>query len=381
MTIDKEIIGYRRHIHKNPELSGCEFETAKFIESKLKELNIPFKRINKTGVCAVLSGGKKGKTIALRADMDALPVLEENTVEYKSVNPGVMHACGHDSHVAVLLGAAALLSKEKADLKGNIKFIFQPAEETADGAKGMIKGGALKNPKPDMILGLHVCPWIKSGKIGIKYGEMMAAVDKFEIEIKGKLAHGAYPELGKDAIVAAANFINSVQTIVAREISPLDSAVITIGKISGGTAYNIICDKVKLIGTVRTFNNSVRQTVKKSILNKLKGLETAFGVKCKADYKFIDEPLINTKSATDFCFTAAKEFYGEKNVEIVEKPSMGGEDFANYLEHVPGNFMYVGVSKDKKTSNSWHSNNFNIDETALPKAAQFVAFVVKKFLS
>jgi len=381
MNIDKEIIQMRRHIHKNPELSGCEYETAKFIESKLKEFGVAYKRIGKTGVIATVCGKNKGKTIALRADIDALPVLEENTVDYKSKNNGVMHACGHDSHIAVMLGAAKLLSKEKNNLKGCVRFIFQPAEETADGAKDMIKYGALKNPKPDMILGFHACPWIKSGKVGIKYGEMMAAVDKVNIEIKGAIAHGAYPHLGKDALVAAASFINSVQSIISRELSPVENAVITFGKITGGQAYNIICDNILLVGTVRTFNNATRQLIKKSILNKLKGLEISYGVKCSADYKFVDEPLINSKKITEFCHEAANEFYGKANVELVEKPSMGGEDFANYLEEVPGNFMYIGTSKNSGTSNPWHHSCFNIDESVLPKAAKFAVFAAKKFLS
>ncbi|AKL98238.1 M20 metallopeptidase family protein [Endomicrobium proavitum] len=380
MSIDKEIIQIRRDVHKNPELSGCEYKTAKYIESKLKSFGIPYKRIAKTGVIATIAGNKKGKTIALRADIDALPILEENAVDYKSVNRGIMHACGHDAHVAIMLGAAKLLSAQKESINGSVRFIFQPAEESADGAKNMINDGALKNPKPEIILGLHVCPWIKSGKIGIKYGEMMAAVDKVNIEIKGVIAHGAYPHLGKDAIVAASAFVNSVQSIISREIAPVENAVITFGKISGGQAYNIICDKVTLVGTVRTFNNKTRQIIKKSILNKLKGIEKSYGVKCSADYAFVDEPLINTKKVTQFCHKAAEEFYGKKNVELIEKPSMGGEDFANYLEEVSGNFMYVGTSKDKKTSNPWHHTNFNIDESALPKAAEFVTYIVKKYL-
>jgi amidohydrolase len=254
--------------------------------------------------------------------------------------------------------------------------IFQPAEEIAGGAKKMIKEGALKNPKPDMILGVHVCPWIKSGKVGIKYGEMMSAVDKFTIKIKGQIAHGAYPHLGKDAIVAASNFICAAQTIVSREVNPIDKAVITVGQINGGSAYNIICDEVSIVGTVRSVSAKTRADKKKSILNKLKGLEFSFGVKCKAVYEAYDAPLINSKEITEICHKTANEFYGEKNVEILENPSMGGEDFASYLEEIPGNFMYIGSSKTAQTSYPWHHCNFNIDETVLPKAAEYIAYTV-----
>jgi len=381
MSFENEVINNRRHIHKNPELSGKEYNTANFIETKLKEIGLSFSRAAKTGVAALLKGAKPGKTVALRADIDALPITEENKIFYKSSTDGVMHACGHDSHIAILLGAAKLLSLKKNKLKGNVKFIFQPAEEVAGGAKKMIKAGVLKNPKPDMILGMHVCPWLKSGKVGIKYGAMMAAVDKFEIKFKGLIAHGAYPHLGKDALAAAANFISGVQTIVSREIDPVDNAVVTIGQISGGAAYNIICEEVKIVGTVRSVSKKTRLRIKQSILNKLKGVEAFFGVKCKADYQSYDSPLINSKEITDICRKTAIEFYGENNVEILESPSMGGEDFASYLEKIPGNFMYIGSSNNAKTSYPWHHCNFNIDEKILPQAAKYAAFTVEKILS
>ena len=380
MTIENEIISIRRHIHKYPELSGSEFNTAKFIESKLKELKIPFKRVNKTGVIATLKGASFGKTAALRADIDALPVQEDNNIEYKSKNPGIMHACGHDAHAAVMLGVAKILSKNREKIKGNVRFIFQPSEETSEGAKGMIQGGALKNPDADIILGVHVCPWIESGKIGIKYGEMMAAVDKIKIEFKGEIAHGAYPHLGKDALVAAAHFINEIQSIVSREINPADPSLITFGKIKGGDAYNIICESVTIDGTARTLNNKTRKLIKESILKKLKALETSHGVKSKVFYQAVGSPLINSKEITKFCHKAAKEFYGKQNVVILDKPSMGGEDFSDYLRKVPGNFMYIGTSKNKATSYPWHHSSFNIDEQALPKAAKYAAFLVQEFL-
>ncbi|MCL2485372.1 MAG: M20 family metallopeptidase [Endomicrobia bacterium] len=381
MTTEKEIIQIRRYFHKYPELSGCELNTAKFIESKLKEYKIPYKRIGKTGVLGIIKGVKPGKTVALRADMDALSVQEDNSVEYKSKNAGIMHSCGHDAHMAVVLGAAKLLSRNKAALNGNVKFIFQPSEETSAGAKSMVDGKVLENPKVDVILGVHVCPWIESGKIGLKYGAMMAAVDKLNIEFEGEIAHGAYPHLGKDALVAASAFINSVQTIISREVNPVDPAVITFGKIKGGDGYNIICENITLDGTVRSLNAKTRKLIKESILKKLKAVEIAYGVKSKVHYLAVGNALVNDKVITEKCRKAAKEFYGKENVVILEKPSMGGEDFPEYLEKVPGNFMYIGTSKNKATSYPWHHSNFNIDESALPKASQYLTFCVQKFLS
>lgn len=380
MTIDNEIIQIRRHIHKYPELGGNEYNTAKFIESKLKELKIPGKRLNKTGVIGTLKFQKPGKTIALRADMDALPVQEDNKVDYRSKNAGIMHACGHDGHMAVMLGAAKLLAKKKSSLAGTVRFVFQPSEETSAGAEDMMKFGALKNPQADLILGVHACPWIQTGKIGIKYGEMMAAVDKIKIDIEGEIAHGAYPHLGKDALVAASAFINLAQTVISREVDPVNPAVITFGKIKGGDGYNIICESVAIEGTVRTFNNKTRKLIKESLLRKLKAVELAYGVKCRAVYQAVGSALINSKEITKMCHQTAKDFYGKQNVVILEKPSMGGEDFAEYLREIPGNFMYIGTSKDKSTSYPWHHSNFNMDETALPKAARYIAYTAEEYL-
>jgi amidohydrolase len=381
MNFEQEVVEIRRHIHQNPELSNCEFNTANFIENKLRALKLKVKRVGKTAVMADLITAKNRQMIALRADIDALPILEQNSAVYKSKISGIMHACGHDAHTAIILGAAKLLAKSRNSLNGNVRFLFQPAEETSNGAENFIKSGALKNPKPEFILGVHVNPWIKSGFIGIKYGEMMAAVDKLNITISGKIAHGAYPDLGKDAIAAASIFINSVQPIISREIAPADSAVITFGKICGGQSYNILCDEVNIEGTVRTLNEKTRKFIKQSILDKLKSIEIAYGVKCKIDYQHIGSPLINDKKITKFCHSAANEFYGEQKVLLLDKPSMGGEDFSDYLKEILGNFIYIGSSKNEKTSYTWHHTNFDIDETVLPKASKFLAFAVEKYFN
>jgi amidohydrolase len=377
MTFEDEIIEIRRYVHKNPELSGNEYNTSEFIESRLKNIKIPYKRVSKTGVIGTLKGTNQcrgSKTIALRADIDALPVYEENDIEYKSTKDGVMHACGHDGHIAIILGAARILQQKKSELKGNIRFIFQPSEESSNGAIMMINDGALKNPDVDLILGVHVNPWIKTGKIGLKFGVMMAAVDEVKIDITGIIAHGAYPHTGKDALIAASMLINMIQCIVSRELDPLESAVITFGKIEGGDSYNIICKKVTIYGTVRSLNTKTRDFIRMSIVNKLKAIEIAYKVKCVAYYNKIGDALINEHGITDICVRTAKSFYGKRNVEILEQPSMGSEDFSEYLNIVPGNYIYIGTAKNKDTSYSWHHNSFNIDEMALPKAAEYIAY-------
>ncbi|MDR1952084.1 MAG: amidohydrolase [Elusimicrobiota bacterium] len=381
MSIDKEIIRLRRHFHSNPELSGVEFETAAFIEGKLKSLGISSKRLAKTGVVGLIKGKKNSKTIALRADIDALPITEENDVSYKSKNEGIMHACGHDCHAAIMLGAAEILSKKKESLLGNVKLIFQPSEEMSGGARAVIKEGCMKNPKVDMILGVHVSNKIASGKIGIKFGAMMAGVDKIHINIAGKMSHGGYPHTGIDSICAAAEFILSVQTIVSRQINPLQPAVITIGKIAGGQNYNIVAQSVSMDATVRTLDEKVRKQIKQSIIKKLIALEISYGVKTSIDYIDNADALINSQEAAEFCERAAKDFYGEKNVVLIKDAVMGGEDFCEYLKYAPGNFMNVGTYKDKSSSCPHHNPKFNVDENALPKAAEFIAYTVEKFLS
>jgi amidohydrolase len=378
-NFEKDIIALRREIHKNPELGNCEFKTAQLIEETLKKLKIPSKRVSKTGVVATIKGGgSNARTIALRADMDALAINEISNKPYKSKNSGVMHACGHDAHTAIVLGAAMLVRSRK--LNGNVKLIFQPNEENSSGAKNLIAAKVLENPKVNAIVGVHVCPWLKTGTVGLKYGAMMAGVDQFKIEITGMLGHGAYPQKTIDSITAAAALISDLQTIVSRRVSPVDSVVVSIGKISGGTSYNIIAGKVYLEGTVRTLNQETRNAVKDLFENKLKGLELSTGVKCRLDYQSVGYPLINTSEIVDLCKISAAKTYGAKNIIMFEKPSMGGEDFSDYLNKVPGNFVYVGSAKNSATSHFWHHESFDIDESAMIKASEFLYNTAKEFL-
>ena len=385
MNLFKTLQNIRRSIHQNPELSNKEFKTADFVEKILKEQGIKTYRLCKTGVVGILEGTKKAnkktKVIALRADLDALPIKEKNNHSYKSKNSGVMHACGHDGNTTILLGAAMILAKQKEQFAGKIQFTFQLDEETAGGSKGMIKEGVLSENKVDCILGAHVSPWTQSGKIALKYGAMMAGVDKFVIEIKGLLGHGAYPHLSKDPIVATSEFIMSLQTIPSRIINPVDPVVVTVGKIEGGQQYNIIADKVTIVGTVRTFNIKTRELIKKEMIKRLQGICKSYSMTYTFDYQTFNNPLINTDSVVDLCCKTAKQVYGDKNIEMLKNPSMAGEDFSEYLKEIKGAFVYIGTSSNQKTSYPWHHEKFDLDETALPKGAEYMAQAAINFLN
>ena len=385
MDLFKTLSNIRRTIHQNPELSNKEYKTADLVEKILKEQGIKTYRLCKTGVIGILEGtkktNKKRKVIALRADLDALPIQEKNVHSYKSKVPGVMHACGHDGNTTMLLGAAIILAKQKEEFAGTIQFTFQLDEETAGGSKKMIKEGVLSKNKVDCILGAHVSPWVKTGKVALKYGAMMAGVDKFIIEIKGLLGHGAYPHLSKDPIVATSEFIISLQTISSRIINPVEPVVVSIGKIEGGKQYNIIADKVTIIGTVRTFNTKTRETIKKEMIKRLQGICKSYSMTYTLNYQTFNNPLINADSVVDLCLESAKQIYGNKNIELLKNPSMGGEDFSEYLKKIKGAFIYIGTSKNKATSYPWHHEKFDLDETALPKAAQYIANTAKIFLN
>lgn len=358
------IINTRRDFHKYPELSFKEFRTSKIVAEKLKNFGIETKKnIGKTGVVGILKGEKNGPTIALRADMDALPIQETNDISYKSVNKGVMHACGHDAHTAMLLGAAEALSKMRHEIKGEIRFIFQPAEEGFGGAKYMIKDGAIDNV--DEIYGMHVWNYQKSGTVGVQSGPVMAAADIFTIEINGIGGHGAAPQGTVDSIVVASHLIQSLQTIVSRNTNPLESTVVTIGQINGGYNFNIIADKVILNGTARSYTNNNKTIIKKRMKEIINGVEKMYNAKIKLNYKDGYPPLINDERASKNVSNAATKIVGSN----VIKPylSMGGEDFSYYTNKIPGCFFFLGTSpKDRPPmSTPQHCSHFDIDEEAM----------------
>ena len=359
-----KIIKIRRDIHKHPELSFQEFRTAKLVSDSLKKFGLEVdENIGKTGVVGILKGARPGKTIAFRADMDALPIQETSDLSYKSVNDGVMHACGHDAHTAMLLVAAEILSKNIEQISGKIKFIFQPAEEGFGGAKFMIDDGALEGVEE--IYGLHVWNYQESGTIGLKSGPVMAAADKFEIIIDGIGGHGAAPQGTVDCVVVSSYLIQSLQTIVSRNTNPIDSTAITIGQINGGYNFNIIADKVILKGTARSYTEENRLMIKKRLQEIINGTESMFNAKIELIYEDGYPPVINDIATTKKLSRIANKIVGNKLISPYL--SMGGEDFSYFAQKVPGCFFFLGTmpnGKDKM-STPHHCSHFDIDEDSM----------------
>jgi len=377
--ISDSIIATRRDIHKHPELSFKELRTADLIAKKLIEMGISVKTgVGNTGVVGDLFGNHEGPTIALRADMDALPIQEIGNLPFKSINDGVMHACGHDGHVAMLLGCAEVLSKQKNKLKGNVRFIFQPAEEGEGGATYMIKDGVLKGV--DQIYGVHLWNYQKSGTIGIKPGPIMAAADGFEIIIHGKGGHGAAPQGTQDAIIISAHLIQAFQTIVSRNTNPLESTVVTIGQINGGYNFNIIADKVVLSGTTRAYTEENRQLIKSRMIDIIEGTEKTFN--CKIELKYYDgyPPTINDNECAEYVLKSAQKIVGDEAGHPYL--SMGGEDFSYFLHEKPGAFFFIGSApKDREPmSTPHHCSHFDIDENALLVGSSLFVQIVEDLL-
>ena len=363
-AIKNGIIANRRDFHKHPELGFKEHRTAKVIAEKLKSYGIDVKTgIGKTGVIGELYGKNRGKTIALRADMDALPIQETGHLSFKSQNEGIMHACGHDGHMAMLLGAAKILSQSKARFRGKIRFIFQPAEEREGGARYMILDGCLENV--DEIYGMHLWNYQPYGEIGVKSGNIMAAADIIDITIKGIGGHGAAPQGTVDAIVAASNLIMSFQTIVSRNTDPLNSTVITIGKIEGGHGFNIIADEVKMRGTARAMTEENRLMVKTRMQEIIDGVAKSTRAIIEMDYQRGYPPTVNDENATQVVRKVAHKIVGDSVVEPYL--TMGAEDFSYYLQKIPGCFFFIGSALPDKELMSvpHHCSHFDIDERAL----------------
>ncbi len=365
-----ELIKTRRFIHMNPELGNREYETAKLIASKLLSLGLEVQtEVAKTGVVALLRGDQPGITIGCRADMDALPIQELTPVSFKSLNPGIMHACGHDIHTTVVLGTAMVMHALKDRIKGNIKFIFQPAEEGTPqdeegGAFLMIKEGVLDNPPLRAIFGFHVMP-VNLGRVQYKAGPIMASPTRFEIVIKGKSAHAARPHEGLDAITLASQVILSIQTIVSRNLDVSDPAVISVGTIKGGARWNILADEVRLEGTIRTFSDFNRKKILNLMEDVVSGITQSFGADYAFNYNEGPPPVYNHPELAKIMRPTLAEVVGERSVETVA-PQMVSEDFAYYCEKIPGFFFFLGVKQPGETSMApLHSPYFNPDERSI----------------
>jgi len=363
--IESELIEIRRDIHANPELGFDLFRTSQKVKDFLSKEGIEFYEVAQTGICAIIRGCGI-KTIALRADMDALPLQDKKTCDYASKISGKMHACGHDAHTTILLGVAKILNGMRDELRGNVKLFFEPAEETTGGAPLMIKEGVLENPNVDAVMGLHVEEWLEAGTVGLKRGVAYAASNPFTIKIIGKGGHGASPHMTIDPIVIASNVIMSLQNIVSREIPPTDPAVITIGSIHGGTAQNIIPEDVTISGIIRTMKSEHRQYIKTRLVEVVEGIVSSMRGKCEIDIEESYPCLYNNDVLAEMFENKASELIGEDNVCKLDQPTMGVESFAYFSMERPALFYFLGSgNKEKGILNPAHGSLFDIDESCL----------------
>ncbi len=356
----------RRHLHRMPEYSFAEHDTSDYIFRYLQGLKPDrLERVANTGIRAVFMAEAPQKTVAVRADIDALPVEEKNECEYRSERAGMMHACGHDGHVAMALVTAELIASHRSGLKNNYVFLFQPAEETTGGALPMIQEGALKNPDVDEIYGIHLWPYLPFGRIGTRPGPLMANMCDLNIRINGRGSHGAKPQQGRDALVAAAHLIGAIQTIVSRSVDPYETAVITIGRIEGGETRNVICETVRMEGTIRTFSPEVAATVKRRLKEMMEGTDKAFGVTSESVETMSYPAVVNHAGLFDQMKSKLQENEWEETL-----PVMISEDFSNYQAAVPGLFAFLGTAITE-TAEPLHSNRFDFDETVLMHGVEY----------
>ena len=380
-SVTGQVIQWRRYLHEHPELSFHEENTSQFVYDTLKSFgNIELSRPTKTSVMGRIVGTQPGKTLAIRADMDALPIEERNDFPFASKNPGVMHACGHDGHTAMLLGTAKILSEIKDQLKGEIRFFFQHAEELfPGGAEEMVDAGVMEGV--DVIIGTHLWAPLEIGKIGIVYGPMMASPDTFYITIKGKGGHAALPHQTVDSIAIAAQVITNLQHIISRQTDPLDNLVISTTKITGGTTHNVIPGSVELMGTVRCFEERLRKQVPEQMERIVKGITDAHGAAYDFKYQEGYRPVINDHEVTAMIEETACEVFGEEAV-VRLPPNMGGEDFSAFQQKAPGNFFYIGAGNpDKNIIYPHHHERFTIDEEAMEKGVKMFVRAAFKFLN
>lgn len=386
-TLAQSVAGYgsvhRRWLHQHPELSLQEYETQRYLAERLRELGLVPEtgRAGGTGLRAVIEGGTPGKAVALRADIDALPIAEETGLPFASGNAGVMHACGHDVHTAILLATARALLTLRDQLPGRVVLLFQPAEEAGGGASVMIEQGCLQNPAVDAIFGLHVSPWMEAGRMALGAGPQAASPDEFSITVCGRGGHAADPHITTDPMPVAAQIILALQQVVSRQVNPMLPAVLSICQIHGGSANNIIPDEVTLSGTVRTLNADLRQTLARRIEAVATGVAAAFGASVRFAYDWSYPVLVNDPAMTELGRRAAVDLLGAEAVEEAW-PSMGGEDFAYYLQQVPGTFAYLGCRSPgtDPEADGLHTSRLAVDERCLEVGVAYYLSVVTRFL-
>ncbi len=376
-----ELITRRRDFHMHPELAFEEFRTAGIVADELRQLGLEVQTgVGKTGVVAILEGVQDGPTVLVRADMDALPILEENTFSYASTTPGKMHACGHDGHTTIGLGVAKLLSKQRDQIAGRVKFVFQPAEETVGGAKAMIADGVLNDPRPDLTLGLHLWNSMPLGKLGVGEGPVMAGASTFTLKIVGKGGHAALPNAGLDPVVCAAHMITALQTVVSRNVDPLDSAVISVTRVQAGTAYNIIPQDAELWGTIRTFKLEVRDLVERRMHEMTSGIAQAMGCTATLEVVHGTLPVRNDPVVTQRTRSILRAYVGESGILTTER-TMGAEDVGLLMDDIPGTYFFVGAAVPNQAEYFGHHHpRFDFDENALPFSVALMASTVADYI-
>ncbi|NER19978.1 MAG: amidohydrolase [Symploca sp. SIO1B1] len=382
-SMQPQLVNWRRQLHQRPELGFQEQITSEFIAQKLQEWGIEHQTgIAKTGIVATISGNRPGPVLAIRADMDALPIQEENDVPYRSLHEGKMHACGHDGHTAIALGTAYYLSQHPEDFSGTVKIIFQPAEEGPGGAKPMIEEGVLSNPEVEAIIGLHLWNNLPVGTVGVRSGSLMAAVELFRCTILGKGGHGAMPHQTVDSVVVSAQIINALQTIIARNVNPLESAVVTVGELHAGKVYNVIADTARMSGTVRYFNPELEGYFGKRIEQLIAGICQSYGASYDLNYWRLYPPVINDAKIAELVRSVATDVV-ETPVGIVpECQTMASEDMSFFLEAVPGCYFFLGSANSAAgLAYPHHHPRFNFDETALGMGVEIFVRCVEKFCS
>ncbi|MGP4069577.1 M20 metallopeptidase family protein [Halobacillus sp. B29] len=376
--IESDILNIRRTLHQHPELSNQEYQTSALVKEKLTEYGIEFQTgFANTGVLGIIQGGHPGGTVALRADMDALPIQEANQHEFASKNDGKMHACGHDAHTAMLLGAGYALQQQKEDLHGTVLLVFQPAEETSPygGSQPMLDDGVFDQYTPDVVYGQHVWPSLPVGQVGIRDKEMMGASDRFKVTVKGRGGHASMPHDGNDALIITNQIISSLQTIVSRNVNPLDSAVVTVGRIEGGYGYNVIPEQVVFEGTVRTFKPEVKEKVKQRFHRVIQQTAEAFEGEAEVTYYDGYPATINTPEWAQTARKSAQRLLGEEATPSLD-PALAGEDFSRFLLHYPGAFIWLGTQiEDADNQKPLHDSGFQLNEKALPIGSRYLVQV------
>ncbi|AFY32405.1 M20 family metallopeptidase [Calothrix sp. PCC 7507] len=384
-SLQPQLVEWRRRLHQQPELGFQEKLTAELISQKLQEWGIEHQTgVAHTGIVAIIKGTRLSseKVLAIRADMDALPIQELNEVEYRSQRDGLMHACGHDGHTAIALGTAYYLQQHRQDFGGTVKIIFQPAEEGPGGAKPMIEAGVLKNPDVDAIIGLHLWNNLPLGTVGVRSGALMAAVESFNCKILGKGGHGAMPHQTIDAVVVAAQVVTALQSIVARNVNPIDSAVVTVGELHAGSKRNVIADSARMSGTVRYFNPNFKGFFQQRVEQVIAGICQSYGAKYDLEYWSLYPPVINDATVAELVRSVAEEVIETPMGVVPECQTMAAEDMSYFLEAVPGCYFFLGSANPAKNlAYPHHHPRFDFDETALPIGVEIFVRSVEKFLN